>query len=92
MDFDITVHADQFSTSGSEVAVRFEAVSADHLEASTDLEIELLAHSHTVAVALPGASIGIGCALLLLESFWTKEHAWLLLLTGIRDLHQWVSS
>lgn len=62
MGFDITVHADQFSTSGSAVAVRFEAVSADHLEASTDLEIELLANSHTVAVALPGASIGIGCA------------------------------
>lgn len=62
MGFDITVHADQFSTSGSEVAVRFNAVSADHLEASTDSEIALLAASHTVAVALPGASIGIGCA------------------------------
>lgn len=62
MGFDITVHADQFSTSGSKVAVRFNAVSADHLEASTDAEITLLATSNTVAVALPGASIGIGCA------------------------------
>lgn len=60
--FDITVHADQFSTSGSQVAVDFAAVSADHLEASTELEIELLAQSETVAVALPGASIGLGCA------------------------------
>ena len=62
MGFDVTVHADQFSTSGSQVAVELGARSADHLEASTALEIELLAHSDTVAVALPAASIGIGCA------------------------------
>lgn len=62
MGFDITVHADQFSTSGSKIAVQFNAVSADHLEASTEAEITLLANSNTVAVALPGASIGIGCA------------------------------
>ncbi|MDF2515549.1 MAG: imidazolonepropionase [Sphingobacterium sp.] len=62
MGFDVTVHADQFSTSGSQVAVELGARSADHLEASTTLEIELLAHSDTVAVALPAASIGIGCA------------------------------
>lgn len=60
--FDITVHADQFSTSGSKVATAFAAVSADHLEASGDREIELLAKSDIVAVALPGASIGLGCA------------------------------
>lgn len=62
MGFMITVHADQFSTSGSEVAVAFDAVSADHLEASTDVEIALLADSDVVAVALPAASLGIGCA------------------------------
>lgn len=62
MGFDLTVHADQFSTSGSQVAVELGARSADHLEASTTVEIELLAHSDTVAVALPAASIGIGCA------------------------------
>ncbi|SKB92907.1 imidazolonepropionase [Sphingobacterium nematocida] len=62
MGFMITVHADQFSTSGSAVAVAFEAVSADHLEASTDTEIQLLADSDVVAVALPAASLGIGCA------------------------------
>lgn len=61
MGFDITVHADQFSTSGSQVAVQFEAVSADHLEASTPKEIELLAKSDVIATALPGASIGLGC-------------------------------
>ncbi|WP_299325373.1 imidazolonepropionase [uncultured Maribacter sp.] len=61
MNFDITVHADQFSAGGSKVAVEFNAVSADHLEASGDTEIELLAHSETIAVALPGASLGLGC-------------------------------
>ncbi|SDE45785.1 imidazolonepropionase [Cellulophaga baltica] len=62
MDFDITVHADQFSTDGSAVAVEFGALSADHLEASTDKEIELLSKSNVIATALPGASIGLGCA------------------------------
>ncbi len=62
MGFDITVHADQFSTGGSEVAVKINAISADHLEASTEDEIELLSKSNVIAVALPGASIGLGCA------------------------------
>ncbi|MBT8291983.1 MAG: imidazolonepropionase [Eudoraea sp.] len=61
MGFDITIHADQFSVGGSEVAVKFNAVSADHLEASTSHEIELLAKSNVIATALPGASIGLGC-------------------------------
>ena len=60
MGFDITVHADQFTTSGSAVAVKLGAVSADHLEASKDAEIKLLANSNTVAVVLPGASLGLG--------------------------------
>jgi imidazolonepropionase len=60
--FDITVHADQFHVGGSAVAVAFGAISADHLEASTEKEIALIAHSDTVAVALPGASIGLGMA------------------------------
>jgi imidazolonepropionase len=60
MGFDITVHADQFTTSGSKVAVNIGAVSADHLEASRDEEIKLLANSNTVAVTLPGASLGLG--------------------------------
>jgi len=60
MGFDITVHADQFTTSGSAVAVELGAVSADHLEASTSKEIQLLANSDTVAVVLPGASLGLG--------------------------------
>ncbi|WP_438712251.1 imidazolonepropionase [Aquimarina muelleri] len=62
MGFDITVHADQFTAGGSEVAVKVEAISADHLEASTDKEIQMLAKSNVVSVALPGASIGLGCS------------------------------
>lgn len=61
MGFDITVHADQFTCGGSTLAVEFQALSADHLEASTDAEIEMLAKSDVIAVALPGASIGLGC-------------------------------
>jgi imidazolonepropionase len=61
LGFDITIHADQFTTSGSEVAIHYGALSADHLEASEDKEIELLAQSKTIAVALPGASVGLGC-------------------------------
>ena len=58
--FEVTVHADQFGTGGSEVAVKTGAVSADHLEASTEKEISLLAASPTTAVVLPGASLGLG--------------------------------
>lgn len=60
--FDITIHADQFTVGGSQVAIAFEAVSADHLEASTAAEIAQLAQSDVVAVALPAASLGLGCA------------------------------
>lgn len=62
LGFDITIHADQFSTSGSALAVELAAVSADHLEASGDAEVLALAQSDVVAVALPAASLGIGCA------------------------------
>ena len=59
--FDITVHADQFTTNGSKVAIEHKAISADHLEASEEKEIANLAKSDTIAVALPGASLGLGC-------------------------------
>ena len=60
MGFDITIHADQFTAGGSKVAVEVGALSTDHLEASGDTEIKLLANSNVVAVALPGASLGLG--------------------------------
>lgn len=58
--FDLTVHADQFSTGGGQLAVALGAISADHLEASGPLDIAALARSETVATVLPGASIGLG--------------------------------
>lgn len=57
----LTVHADQFTPGGSEVAVECGALSVDHLEASGDKEIQRIANSMTIATALPGASIGLGC-------------------------------
>ncbi|MBK9509408.1 MAG: imidazolonepropionase [Cytophagaceae bacterium] len=60
MGFKITVHADQFTAGSAQMAVKLGALSADHLEASTDEDIKILANSETVAVALPGASIGLG--------------------------------
>lgn len=42
------------------MAVEVNACSADHLEASTEEDLTFLAASETVAVALPGASLGLG--------------------------------
>lgn len=60
--FAITVHGDQFTTGGSEVAVAVEALSVDHLEVSDATEIARLAQSKTIPVVLPGATIGLGCS------------------------------
>ncbi|MFT7381628.1 MAG: imidazolonepropionase [Roseivirga sp.] len=62
LGFELTVHADQFTVGGSALAVEVGAISADHLEASTEEEIQILAKSETIATALPGASLGLGCA------------------------------
>ena len=60
LGFQITVHADQFTAGSSRIAVEVGAKSADHLEATIDEDIEFLANSDTVAIALPGASLGLG--------------------------------
>ncbi|WP_181307008.1 imidazolonepropionase [Rufibacter sp. XAAS-G3-1] len=60
LGFDITVHADQFSTGGSKVAAQVKAASADHLEASGAGELTLLKEADVVATVLPGASLGLG--------------------------------
>lgn len=59
--YELTVHGDQFNAGGSKVAILVGAKSVDHLEASGDAEIEALAKSNVIPVALPGASIGLGC-------------------------------
>lgn len=58
--FHITVHADQFTPGGVQLAVELGALSADHLESVTDEEIHMLAKSSVIPVALPGASLGLG--------------------------------
>ncbi len=60
LGFEITIHADQFTTGGSEIACQIGALSADHLEASTEKEINLLAKSNVIPVCLSGASLGLG--------------------------------
>lgn len=60
LGFEITIHADQFSVAGSKLAIELNALSADHLEASSIEEIKLIAKSNVVAVALPNASYGLG--------------------------------
>jgi imidazolonepropionase len=58
--FDLTMHVDQFHPGGSELAIEEGCVSADHLEFTDDRSCELFGRSETVAVALPGASLGLG--------------------------------
>lgn len=60
MGFEITVHADQFTSGSGRLAAEIGAKSADHLEATIDEDIDFIAKSETVATALPGASLGLG--------------------------------
>lgn len=60
--FDVTIHGDQFTTGGSQLAIDVGALSVDHLEASGEKEVAALAKSDVIPVALPGASLGLGCA------------------------------
>lgn len=60
MGFEICIHADQFTPGSARLACEIKAKSADHLEASENIDIQTLANSDTVAVALPGASLGLG--------------------------------
>lgn len=52
----VKLHADQLSDSnGAELAARFAALSADHIEHSSEAGVQALAEAGTVAVLLPGA-------------------------------------
>lgn len=52
----IRVHADQFNSLGmTRLAVEMGAVSVDHLEATTPSDLEHLARSSTIGVALPNS-------------------------------------
>ena len=53
---DVKLHADQLSDlNGAALAARYQALSADHLEYTSEAGVDALARSGTVAVLLPGA-------------------------------------
>ena len=60
LGFHVTMHVDQFHSEGGKVANELKCVSADHLEYTDEHGIAAFANSTTVAVALPGASLGLG--------------------------------
>jgi imidazolonepropionase len=61
LGFGMKIHADEFRPlGGTRLAVELGATSADHLVCTPDDEIELLAKSNTIAVALPGTPFGLG--------------------------------
>lgn len=55
------IHANELDVSGGvQVGVEYGAVSVDHLERTTDVEIEVLRESSTIPTVLPGASFFLG--------------------------------
>jgi len=61
LGFGLKIHADEFRPlGGARLAIELGAISADHLVCTPDDEIELLAESDTIAVALPGTPFGLG--------------------------------
>lgn len=63
LGFKLKLHADEFEAlGGTRLAVELGATSVDHLVATGEDEVEALAQSSVVAVALPGTPIGLGKA------------------------------
>ncbi len=61
LGFELKIHADEFKPlGGTRLGVELGATSADHLVCTPPDEIELLAQSDTIAVALPGTPFGLG--------------------------------
>lgn len=61
LNLPVKLHADQLSAGmGADLAARFRALSADHLEYSSDSGLRSLAAAGTVAVLLPGAFLVLG--------------------------------
>lgn len=56
LGMDVKLHADQLSDlNGAALAARYGALSADHLEYTSEAGVDALAQSGTIAVLLPGA-------------------------------------
>ncbi len=63
LGFKITIHANQLSlSSGADLAVQFNAHSADHVINLNDTHIKNFSNSKTVAVLLPTADLYMKCA------------------------------
>lgn len=61
LGFPLKIHADEFDNlGGASLAAELGAVSADHLVKTSAEDIKALAHSGTVAVALPCTPFGLG--------------------------------
>jgi imidazolonepropionase len=59
--FPLKIHADEFDgLGGTGLAVRLNAISADHLVETPHKDILALGKSDTIAVALPGTPFGLG--------------------------------
>lgn len=55
------IHANELDVSGGvQVGVAYNAVSVDHLERTTQVEIDILRDSSTISTILPGASFFLG--------------------------------
>ncbi len=60
-DLPVKLHADQLSDGGgAELAANFNALSADHLEYTSERGVAALSASNSVAVLLPGAFLTLG--------------------------------
>jgi len=60
LGFPLKIHADEFDNlGGASLAAALGAISADHLVKTSAADIQALAHSHTVAVALPCTPFGL---------------------------------
>ncbi len=61
LGFGLKIHVDEFKAlGGTALAVELGAVSADHLVATPEHEVRMLAQSDVVAVSLPGTPFGLG--------------------------------
>jgi imidazolonepropionase len=61
LNLPVRLHADQLSdTGGAELAASYHALSADHLEYTSESGVRALASAGTVAVLLPGAFLTLG--------------------------------
>lgn len=62
-NINVKIHADEFNDNkGAVLAAKYEALSADHLLATTEDGISALANSNTVATLLPGTGLFLGKA------------------------------